>query len=222
MNKLEKITLNPFDTIQYSVIWLHGLGADGSDFVPIAKQLNLPQTRYVFPHAPHRKVTANNGHEMRAWFDIFGFDKDSQQDERGIRSMQSQIEILIADEIALGIAPEKIILAGFSQGGAMVFHTALRYPRKLAGVVALSTYLPLKDTILAEASVQNHHIPIFMAHGQFDNIISLETAQSSKEKLLLNDFKVDWHVYPMAHSVNEEEINDIRQFLMRVLTIKNA
>lgn len=222
MNTLEKIILDPSDKPQHSIIWLHGLGADGNDFIPIAKQLNLPHTRYVFPHAPYRKVTANNGYVMRAWYDIFGLERDSQQDEQGIRAMQMQIDGLISDEIALGIAHEKIVLAGFSQGGAMVLHTALRYPKKLAGVLALSTYLPLKETIVAEASVQNHHTPIFMAHGQVDNVISLETAQFAKDKLLLNDFKVDWHVYPMAHSVNEAEINDIHRFLIQVLAIKNA
>ena len=222
MNTLEKIILNPIEKAQYSIIWLHGLGADGNDFVPVAKQLNLPNTRYVFPHAPHRKVTANNGYEMRAWYDIFGFGGTSPQDEAGIRAMQLQINGLIADEIALGIAAEKIVLAGFSQGGAMVLHTALRYPQRLAGVLALSTYLALKDTLVNEANVANHHTPIFMAHGQVDNVISLETAQLAKEKLLLNDFKLDWHVYPMAHSVCEAEINDIRHFLVRVLAIKNA
>ena len=201
---------------------LHGLGADGNDFVPIAEQLNLPNTRFVFPHAPHRKVTANNGYEMRAWYDIYGFGGASPQDEPGIRAMQSQINALIADEIALGIPAEKIVLAGFSQGGAMVLHTALRYPQKLAGVLALSTYLPLKDTLVSDATAENHQTPIFMVHGSADNIITLETAELSKDKLLLNDFNVDWRVYPMAHSVCEAEINDIRAFLVRVLAIKNA
>ena len=222
MNILEKTILDPTNKAQHSIIWLHGLGADGSDFVPIAKQLNLPNTRFIFPHAPYRKVTANNGYEMRAWYDIYGFGGTSKQDEVGIRAMQQQIDALIADEIALGIAPGKIVLAGFSQGGAMVLHTALRYLERLAGVIALSTYLALKDSLVAEASAANHHIPIFMAHGQLDNVISLETALQAKEKLLLNDFKVDWHVYPMAHSVNEVEIIDMHSFLVHVLGIENA
>ncbi len=222
MNKLEKITLDSKDTARYCIIWLHGLGADGNDFVAIAEQLNLPNTRYVFPHAPYRKVTANNGYEMRAWYDIFGFGGASAQDELGIREMQNQINALITEEIALGFTSENIVLAGFSQGGAMALHTAVRYQQKLAGVLALSTYLPLKDALASDASKENQLTPIFMVHGSADNIISLETAELSKDKLLLNDFNVDWRVYPMAHSVCEAEINDIRTFLVRVLAIKNA
>jgi phospholipase/carboxylesterase len=200
-----------------SVIWLHGLGADGNDFVPVVKMLNLPHVRFVLPHAAFKKVTANNGYEMRAWYDVFGFVPGSREDTTGVHESQAYIGSLINKEVARGIPSERIVLAGFSQGGAVVLHTALRSKQALAGVLALSTYLPLKHTLALEKSKQNQHIPIFMAHGTFDNVISLDTCRVSFEVLQTQHYDIHWHEYPMAHSVNQEEIDDIRAFLLQVL-----
>lgn len=216
---LEKIIINPTKQPLASVIWMHGLGADGHDFEPVVHALNLPQVRFILPHAPYRPVTLNNGYEMRAWYDIIGLGGNSPQDEMGIKAMQSQIDALIADELAAGISADRILLAGFSQGGAMALHTALRYPTSLAGILALSTYLPLRPLLKQEKTVENQHIPIFMAHGTFDQIISLETAQLSAKSLEENGYRIDWKTYAMAHSVCDEEINDIRLFLTRTLQL---
>ena len=200
-----------------SVIWLHGLGADGNDFVPVVKMLNLPHVRFILPHAAYKKVSANNGYEMRAWYDVFGFAPGSREDATGVHESQAYIESLISKEIARGIPSKRIVLAGFSQGGAVVLHTALRYNQPLAGVLALSTYLPLKANLPIEKSTQNQATPIFMAHGTFDNIISLDTCRLSFEVLQKQQYSIQWHEYAMAHSVNQEEIDDIRVFLLRVL-----
>lgn len=200
-----------------SVIWLHGLGADGNDFAPVVEMLNLPDIRFILPHAPYRKVTVNNGVEMRAWYDIIEFGGKSAQDEIGIRESQAYIESLIAHEVSLGIAANKIVLAGFSQGGAIALHTALRQQQALAGVLALSTYLPLQPLLAAEKTEANQHTPIFMAHGSHDEVISLAICQRSVEALQAQNYAVDWHEYPMAHSVCMEEIDDIRQFLRHTL-----
>ncbi len=200
-----------------SVIWLHGLGADGNDFAPVVEMLNLPDIRFILPHAPYRKVTVNNGVEMRAWYDIIEFGGKSAQDEIGIRESQAYIESLIAHEVSLGIAANKIVLAGFSQGGAIALHTALRQQQALAGVLALSTYLPLQPLLAAEKTEANQHTPIFMAHGSHDEVISLAIFQRSVEALQAQNYAVDWHEYPMAHSVCMEEIDDIRQFLRHTL-----
>ena len=200
-----------------SVIWLHGLGADGNDFAPVVEMLNLPDIRFILPHAPYRKVTVNNGVEMRAWYDIIEFGGKSAQDEIGIRESQAYIESLIAHEVSLGIAANKIVLAGFSQGGAIALHTALRQQQALAGVLALSTYLPLQPLLAAEKTAANQHTPIFMAHGSHDEVISLAIFQRSVEALQAQNYAVDWHEYPMAHSVCMEEIDDIRQFLRHTL-----
>ncbi len=216
---LEKIIINPTKQPLASVIWMHGLGADGHDFEPVVHALNLPQVRFILPHAPYRPVTLNNGYEMRAWYDIIGLGGNSPQDEMGIKAMQSQIDALIADELAAGISADRILLAGFSQGGAMALHTALRYPTSLAGILALSTYLPLRPLLKQEKTIENQHIPIFMAHGTFDQIISLETAQLSAKSLEENGYRIDWKTYAMAHSVCDEEINDIRLFLTRTLQL---
>lgn len=199
------------------VIWMHGLGADGNDFAPVVEILNLPQIRFILPHAPYRKVTANNGYEMRAWYDIYAFTPGSREDEDGIRESQTYIESLIAREISRGIAPSKIVLAGFSQGGAIALHTALRQNQELAGVLALSTYLPLKPLLAAEKTVANQNTSIFMAHGTYDEVISLATCQVSFEVLQSQHYNIKWHEYPMAHSVCMEEIDDIRAFLSKVL-----
>ena len=200
-----------------SVIWMHGLGADGKDFVPVVETLNLPQIRFILPHAPYLKVSANKGYEMRAWYDIFGFAPGSKEDESGIRKTQAYIESLIAHEVSRGIAPSNIVLAGFSQGGAIALHTALRQQQALAGVLALSTYCPLKALLASEKSPANQHTPIFMAHGSLDGVISLATCQLSLEVLQAEHYHVDWHQYPMAHSVCMAEIDDVRAFLTRIL-----
>ena len=200
-----------------SVIWLHGLGADGNDFEPVVKMLNLPHVRFILPHAAFKKVTANNGYEMRAWYDVFGFAPGSREDAAGVHASQAYIEALISKEVARGIPAKRIVLAGFSQGGAVVLHTALRHQQALAGVLALSTYLPLKASLGLEKSAQNQAIPIFMAHGSFDEVISLDTCRVSFEVLQTQHYNIQWHEYAMAHSVNQEEIDDIRAFLLQVL-----
>ena len=200
-----------------SVIWLHGLGADGHDFAPVVEALQLPNVRFILPHAPPRPITLNGGYVMRAWYDIFGLEINSRQDENGIREAQALIEGLIAQEQQRGIAPERIVLAGFSQGGAIALHTALRHPQRLAGVLALSTYLPLKPTLTAEAHPANRDLPIFMAHGSFDEIISLDTCKVSADLLIQHGYPLTWHEYPMAHSVCADVISAIRNFLCAVL-----
>jgi phospholipase/carboxylesterase len=195
-----------------TVIWLHGLGADGHDFEPIVPELRLARpVRFVFPHAPVRPVTINNGMRMRAWYDIFQFG-GGPEDEAGIRASQKLVEALMAKEKG-----RKIILAGFSQGGAIVLQTALRHPERLAGLMALSTYLPLSGTLAAERNKANHDLPIFMAHGRFDDIIPIQRAQQSRDFLQKLDYNLEWHEYPMPHSVCAEEIRDISEFLVRLL-----
>jgi phospholipase/carboxylesterase len=212
---------NP-DMINASVIWLHGLGADGYDFEPVAKQLlkpeALPNVRFVLPHAPDMAVTRNNGYIMPAWYDIYGVIPVNQEDEAGIKTTQHYIDALIQTEIDRGISSDRIVLAGFSQGGAIALHTALRYPHRLAGVLALSTYLPLHFKLSTEAHAANKNIPIFMAHGIFDDVISLDMSKLSRNLLQDNQYLINWHEYPMAHSVCGEEIADIEQFLKRVLS----
>ena len=195
-----------------AVIWLHGLGADGHDFEPIVPELRLPKpVRFVFPHAPIRPVTINNGMRMRAWYDIFQFG-GGKEDETGIRASQKLVDELIAAEKG-----RKIVLAGFSQGGAIVLQTALRHPERLAGVMALSTYLPIASTLAAERHAANKDLPIFMAHGQFDDIIPIERARRSREMLEKLGYPVTWKEYPMPHSVCPPEIGDISAFLATIL-----
>lgn len=206
--------------ISASVIWLHGLGADGHDFEPIVQKLNLPNIRFILPHAPEMAVTRNSGYIMPAWYDLYGTSSNSgnnQEDEAGIIRSQKYINSLIQNEINRGIPSERIVLAGFSQGGAIALHTAIRYPQKLGGILALSTYLPLKTKLAAEANPVNAGIPIFMAHGIFDDVISLDMCKVSLNALQNSHFFVSWHEYNMAHSVCIEEISDIRGFLQQVL-----
>ena len=212
-----ELSSNNTTKINASVIWLHGLGADGYDFEPIVEKLDVPNVRYILPHAPEMPVTRNSGYIMPAWYDLYGLTGNSQEDENGIRTTQQYINSLIENEINRGIASERIVIAGFSQGGAIALHTGLRYPKKLAGILALSTYLPLKTKLATEAHLVNAGIPIFMAHGIFDDIISLDMCKLSLNTLQNNHFCVDWHEYNMAHSVCVEEINDIRAFLKQVL-----
>jgi phospholipase/carboxylesterase len=206
-----------------SIIWLHGLGADGHDFEPIVPELQLPPTlplRFVFPHAPVRPVTINGGMSMRAWYDIFSLDRDGPVDEAGIRASGDILDALIRREIERGIPAARIVVAGFSQGGAIALHAALRYPEKLAGLMALSTYLPLPESLDAEvvtnAKAANQDIPIFMAHGSFDPVLPMQMGSESARLLSARDFQVEWHDYPMAHAVCAEEIAHIRDWLLRV------
>jgi phospholipase/carboxylesterase len=202
-----------------AVIWLHGLGADGHDFEPIVPELGLaaaPAVRFVFPNAPVRPVTINQGMRMRAWYDIFQLGGGAE-DEKGIRASQALVEALVAREKARGIAAARVVIAGFSQGGAIALQAALRHPERLAGVMALSTYLPLPQALDAEKSAANAQVPIFMAHGSYDDVIPLARAEQSRDALAAAGYAVEWHSYPMAHSVSIEEIRDIAAFLGRVL-----
>ncbi len=211
---LPHIALESGKQPHHAIIWLHGLGADGQDFVPIVDELKLPvPVRYIFPHAPRRPVTINGGFVMRAWYDIATGDIGAQQDEAGIRASQTAVEALIAQEIGRGIAPGNIFLAGFSQGGAVALHTALRQPERLAGVLALSTYLPLADTVPGEAQASAQQMPIFMAHGRSDPIVPYSLGTLSRDKLLALGFTVEWHEYPMQHSVCEGELRAIESWL---------
>lgn len=213
----DSIQINNPETATACVIWMHGLGADGHDFEPVVHALNLPHIHFILPHAPYQKVTLNNGYEMRAWYDIIGLNAASPQDAAGIQASQLRIEAMIQRVIDRGIPAHRIALAGFSQGGAMALHTALRYPSTLAGVLALSTYLPLKASLTEEKHAANQHTPIFMAHGRFDEVITLETCLQSREVLTEAQYSVAWHEYPMAHSVMPEEIEDIHEFLQKIL-----
>jgi phospholipase/carboxylesterase len=197
-----------------AVIWLHGLGADGHDFEPIVPELELDKAvRFVFPHAPIRPVTINQGMRMRAWYDILQLG-GGPEDEPGLRASQKITEELIR---AQALPASKIVLAGFSQGGAIVLQTALRYPERLAGVVALSTYLPLAATVAAERSDANRDLPMFMAHGQYDDLIPMSRARASREQLEKLGYKIEWHDYPMPHSVCAPEIADISAFFSKVI-----
>ena len=202
-----------------AVIWLHGLGADGHDFEPIVPELGLPASRpvrFIFPNAPQRPVTINMGMRMPAWYDILQMG-GGPEDEAGIRASQAQIEQLIAGEVKKGIPHDKIVLAGFSQGGAIALQTALRQREKLAGVMALSTYLPLREKLEKERAAANSALPIFMAHGSHDPMIPMARAQQSRDALLALGYKVEWRDYPMPHSVCPDEIADIAAFLLRIL-----
>ena len=218
MNSLEPLEICSGPSPNASIIWLHGLGADGYDFAPVIDALQpMPHIRFILPHAPAVPVTINGGYVMPAWYDIYGSDIADRQDEAGMHASQSRIEALIAQEKQRGIAASRILLAGFSQGGAIALHTGLRHAENLAGIMALSTYLPLHEKFQHERSVQNQHTPVFMAHGQFDDIIPLKTAVASKTLLEKSGYDVEWHDYPMPHSLCNEEIADIRDFVLRVL-----
>jgi len=215
------IDLNPSgNQADSSVIWLHGLGADGSDFVPIVEQFDLPDSskvRFIFPHAPLRTITVNNGMRMRAWYDIIGFDIAQREDGEGIEDSEKLVGLLIEREIELGVPSERIILAGFSQGGAISLYTGLRYSKPLGGIIALSAYLPLADQFTILPSSENKDIPIFMAHGMFDPIVPLILGQMSKDKLQNLGYKIEWHSYSMEHTVIAKEIEDIGKFIKKVL-----
>jgi len=222
MTLLPHITFDTGKHPQHSIIWLHGLGADGEDFLPIAEEMRLPvPVRYIFPHAPMRPVTLNGGFVMRAWYDIYAaapsgglaLESERQQDEAGIRSSQAEIEKLIAQERQRGVKPRNIYLAGFSQGGAIVLHTGLRHSEQLGGVVALSTYLPLSASLAHEAAGTARHMPIFMAHGRSDPIIPFALGRASAQQLRESEHPLEWHEYAMPHSVCQEEVRDIEHWL---------
>lgn len=201
-----------------SVIWMHGLGADCWDFVPVVKELGLPEDlplRFIFPQAPSRPITINNGHVMPGWYDIAMTQLERKADEGGIRESQGLIDQLIEREISRGVAADKIILAGFSQGGAIALQTALRHPQELGGILALSTYLTLQESLPAEKSAANARIPIFMAHGTQDPVIPLALARASRDKLQEQGYQVEWREYPMPHSVVMEEIEQIGLWLVK-------
>lgn len=217
---LPAVELQTHPTPTASVIWLHGLGADGYDFVPVVRELEslgAPAARYVFPHAPTMPVTINGGYVMRAWYDILGNDLVRREDERGVRASQKLVEALIARETARGLAASRIVLAGFSQGGAITLQTGLRHGERLAGLLALSTYLPLADSLARERANANADVPIFMAHGRSDPVIPIARGAASRDALQAAGYPVEWHEYAMPHSVCEDEIRDIARFLKRVL-----
>lgn len=200
----------------HSVIWLHGLGADGNDFAPIVPELVSPEwpaLRFVFPHAPVRPVTVNGGMPMRAWYDIVGVDLVSRQDESGMRASIASVNALITQENERGVPTSRILLAGFSQGGAIALAAGLRHAEKLAGVVALSTYLPLHESFAAERSAANAATPIFWGHGTADPIVPLTRGVTSRDLLQSLGYQVAWHTYPMPHSVCAEEVADLRQWM---------
>lgn len=202
-----------------SVVWLHGLGADGYDFEPIVPELDIPDVpvRYVFPHAPVRPVTLNAGFAMRAWYDIVGIDRSSPQDLAGIRQSQADVGALIRQENDRGIDTSKIVLAGFSQGGAVALYAALRYPERLAGIMGLSTYLPHAADTATEVSNVNATTPVFLAHGNMDAVVLPSLGDDTRNLLQQLGYGVEWHTYPVAHGVCPEEIADIRAWLQRLL-----
>ena len=222
MSLLENVEIATGDHPEAAVIWMHGLGADGNDFVPIVRELDLskcPAIRFIFPHAETMPVTINNGYVMRAWYDILGMDLVRREDEIGLRKSQQQIEQLIAREVERGIPAERIILAGFSQGCAMTLQTGLRYQKKLAGLLCLSGYLPLADKLPAERSEANRDTPIFMAHGRVDTVVQIARAEASRDFLKSLGYAIEWKDYSMPHSVCEEEINDIGHIITRWLSV---
>lgn len=220
MAELDTLDLETGPHPTAAIIWMHGLGADAHDFEPVLPFLDLGPgcpVRYVFPNAPVRPVTLNGGMQMRAWYDLLSMDRNAAEDEAGIRDSATGIDALIAREIARGIAPERIVMAGFSQGGAMALFTALRYPERLAGVLALSTYLPLAAAVSEERTDVNAALPIFMAHGDVDAVVPVNFARNSRKRLTGLGHEVEWHEYPMPHSVSPPELEDIKEFLGRLL-----
>lgn len=201
---------------KYAVLWLHGLGADGHDFESIVPELigpKWPAIRFVFPHAPVQAVSINGGASMRAWYDIKSLDREGLQDDVGIRKSMLAINDVIGTLETQGISHDQIFLAGFSQGGAVALAAGLRYPRALAGLIALSCYLPLGDSTAAEAASENKRLPIFIGHGTFDQVVALQFGEASAKALIALGYTVELHRYPMQHSVNAQEISDLRKFM---------
>jgi len=219
----ENVVLEPATTADAAVIWLHGLGADGYDFVPIVEELRLPPSmavRFIFPHARPRPVTINNGFVMRAWYDITGLGADRKEDDAGIRESAGVVNGYIEQQNARGVATERIVIAGFSQGGAIALQAALRYPKRLGGVMALSTYLPLRDSVAAEGSQANKDVPILMCHGLRDPMIAAAIGKASRDQLVSLGYTVEWQSYPMEHQVCMEEVHDISRWLQARLESK--
>lgn len=217
----DAVILTPHTPPTAAVIWLHGLGADGFDFVPIVDELRLPASlpvRFIFPHATPRPVTINNGFVMRAWYDIKGFGPERAEDDAGIRESDTVVQRYIAEQKAEGIPASRIVVAGFSQGGAIALFTSLRYPQRLAGVMALSTYLPLRSSLPKEASTANRDLPILMCHGQHDPVVSAALGVASRDILQGLGYPVEWRTYPMEHSVCMEEVVDISNWLQARLS----
>ena len=219
--KLNCIQIDRHDEPDCAVIWLHGLGASGDDFVPIVEQLNLPNSvraRFVFPHAPVQAVSLNNGISMPAWYDLYGLDMHSKEDESGLEKIRLEINSLIENQIKHGIAAERIVLAGFSQGGALALYTGLQHTPTLAGILALSSYLPLRNQFHLYAATTANSLPIFMAHGTMDDVVPLQFAQIAQQLLEQQGLNVDWHEYLCTHTVCVEEIADIRKWLLSCFT----
>jgi phospholipase/carboxylesterase len=217
---LETIEVETAPNPDAAVIWLHGLGADGHDFEPVVPQLIRPRERawrFVFPHAPVQAVTINGGMRMRAWYDIVSLERNAIEDLEGFQRTDAAVRALIEREGTRGIAPERIVLAGFSQGGAVALYSGLRYPSRLAGVLALSCYLPLQSRLASEAAAENGGTRIFMAHGLSDGVVPLVLGVASRRLLEQSGYVVEWHQYPMAHSVCPPELADIREYLLRAL-----
>jgi phospholipase/carboxylesterase len=216
---LETVEIETGPAPRAAVIWMHGLGADGHDFEPVVPALGIPKgrpVRFVFPHAPMRPVTINAGLVMRAWFDVLQRGGGAE-DEAGLRASRERVEALIARETARGIPASALVLAGFSQGGAMALLTGLRHPARLAGIMALSCYLPLADTLAAEAAPANRDVPIFMAHGTHDDVIPIARARASRDRLVAAGYAVEWREYRMPHSVCDQEVLDIGGWLQQIL-----
>lgn len=219
-NYLPAIELETGSHPTHTILWMHGLGADGNDFVPIIQELELPPEttiRFIFPHAPKQPVSINRGLVMRAWYDIKDININHHEDEVGIRRSQQAVTALIERENQRGVPSTNIVLAGFSQGGVIALQAGLRHPHPLAGIMALSCYLPLAHTLMREAHSANISTPLFMAHGSDDPIVPLHLAKTSKQQLLEANYRVEWHEYPMAHSVCNEELDDISKWLRQVL-----
>ena len=222
---LECVEVEPQGEHRASVIWMHGLGADGHDFEPIVPHLRLPRelgVRFVFPHAPAIPVSINMGMVMPAWYDIRDLDLRTRHDPEGIARSGASIELLVAREKQRGIPAERIVLAGFSQGGAMALHVALRHPERLAGIVALSCYLVHGDALEREASAANRETPILWVHGTHDPMVTFDRGRMSVERLEALGWGVEFHSYPMQHEVCMEEIEDVSRFLRAVLTAPSA
>ena len=218
---LETLELTTSANPDASVIWLHGLGADGHDFEALVPELQLPATpgiRFIFPHAPYRPISINNGYVMRGWYDIASLEINRQEDEQGINESTDLLKNLIVTEIARGIPSQRIILAGFSQGGAIVLNTGLKFDLPLAGILALSTYVPLAEKLASELQDANRTTPIFMAHGLQDEIVHYSIGVKSRLLLQNNHQPLEWHDYPMGHSLCQEEIGHIRDWLINRLT----
>ena len=212
----DTIILEPEQPANAAVIWLHGLGADGNDFVPIVPELRLPEAisaRFIFPNAPVRPISINGGMPMRGWYDITSLTRLDQQDEAGIRASARRVQNTIEDEVSAGIPRQRIVLAGFSQGGAIALHAGLRQSEALGGILALSTYLPLQSRIMGELSAAGRGTPILMCHGLYDNVLPLALGSSSRDSLRQLGCAVEWRDYPMQHQVCEEEIEDIATWL---------